>query len=296
MEGAPADGGDAVGGDAQAAAGEDGQVPPPAEVLTPDVVERLVQERLAQFQAQAQPPAYLQQLLENQQRQTEAFNSMLQQAQQAQYRQQLEASRPKPPPPGAPVEDLLDFQRRDFAWQQQQSIGRLEHQFRTYTQQLESKLQAQAQAMQQASIQAQRATYEAQMNAQLGELTKKPEFTWARKPEAQAVVRTIHQVLTEANPNVTLAETARLLGNAFGQGAPSPAAQNAARRGAETDVLKAQRAAVQQRRGPVPSAQASRGNGSPPKDRVAAVRKAMAHGARFPPELLEAYGLTNNNQ
>lgn len=274
-------------------AADAGQEQPPQN-LTPDVVEQMVQERLEQFaqqvQQQQQPPPYIQQILQQQAEQQKMYAAMMQQAQQAAQRRALEESRPKPPAPGATVEEILDYQRRETAWNQQQQFGRLEGSFKQYTSQLESKLQALQARLDQATQQASRAAYEAQTGATLAQLAKNPGMQWVQKPDAAAVLRTVHQVLAEANPNISLEQSAAMVSQAFGLGAPTQGMKNAARRDQATEALKQQRAQVQKRGGPMPAANAAR-TGTVPKTRVEQVKAAVAAGARLPRELLEYYGI-----
>lgn len=272
----------------------DGAEPAPETQLTPEVVEQMVQARLEQYaqqmQQQAQPPPYIQQILEQQAQQQQMYAQMMQQAQQAAQRRAIEESRPKPPPPGATVDEVLDYQRRETAWNQQQQFGRLESSFKQYTQALEQKLTALNQRFEQATMQASRAAYEAQTGATLAQLAKAPGMQWVQKPGAAAVLRTVHQVLAEANPNITLEQSASMVSQAFGLGAPTQAMKNAARRDTATEALKQQRAQVQKRGGPMPAANAAR-TGTVPKTRVEQVKAAVAAGARLPRELLEYYGI-----
>lgn len=275
--------------DPNGGAGEDpnAEPPPPEHTLTPEAVEQLVQQRLEQYaqqaQQQPQPPPYIQQILEQ-------YAQMMQHAQMAAQRRALEESRPKPPGPDATVEQVLDFQRREAAWNQQQQFGRLEQSFKQYTQALEQKLTALNQRFEQATMQASRAAYEAQTGAKLQQLAKSPGMQWVQKPEAAAVLRTIHQVLTEANPNISLEQSAAMVSQAFGLGAPTQSMKNAARRDQATEALKAQRNQVQKRGGPMPAANAARTTALP-KGKVEAVKQAIAAGASLPQELKDLYGI-----
>lgn len=310
---------DAGGGDAQDAAGaeavdgapvdgavDDGTAPPvdgtePAppvqaqnQQLTPEYIEQMVQERLQQAMAQQAPPPYMAQLIEAQQAQNQRFNDLMAQAAQERQRAAVEATRPRPPGPGASVEEFLDYQRKDMAWQQGQTTQRMEQMFRSHTQRLEQMVQQQAQQLEQARLQANVESHKARMQAEVAQLARQQGMQWVQKGGAQAVLRTIHQAMVEANPNITLAQTAQMLASEFGLAAPSQQAQNAARRGQSVEALQQQRAAVQQRKGALPAATSAKSNGQP-KDRANSVRKAIAAGAKFPPEMLELYGLNGNN-
>lgn len=274
--------------------GADAVEPDPAHALTPEAVEQLVQQRLEQYAQQAQqqqePPPYIKQILEQQAQQQQMYAQMMQQAQMAAQRRALEESRPKPPPPDATVEQVLDYQRRESAWNQQQQFGRLEQSFKQYTQALEQKLTALNQRFEQATMQASRAAYEAQTGAKLQQLAKAPGMQWVQKPGAQAVLRTVHQVLSEANPNISLEQAASMVAQEFGLGAPTQSMKNAARRDQATEALKQQRAQVQKRGGPMPAANAARTTALP-KGKVEAVKQAIAAGAKLPQELKDLYGI-----
>ena len=155
-------------------------------------------------------------------------------------------------------------------------------------------VQQQAQQLEQARMQSNIEAHKARMQAEVAQLSRQQGMQWVQKGGAQAVLRTIHQAMTEANPNITLAQTAQMLASEFGLAAPSQQAQNAARRGQSVEALQQQRAAVQQRKGALPAATSARSNGQP-KDRANSVRKAMAQGAKFPPEMLDHYGLNESN-
>lgn len=299
---APAVAAESAGPSAEAPLAEPAAEDVPAEepvAITPEYIEQLVQQRIAA--QNAQPPQYMQQLaqqLSAQQRaseqQTALFNRMLQQAEAQTMRQRVEASRPVRPPNEAPVEEHLKYQQADYAWQMGQMQHRLEAASSTRIGQLESTIKELAGYMQQERVRAQQAQYQAQQQAVVQQLQAQPQYKWLGDDNRRAAVDTLYRTIAQNNPNVSYAQVAQMVAESFGLNGPSQQAVNAAQRGASQEALKQQRAAIKGRRGPIPAATGTSRSSAPPTDRANSVRKAMAAGAKFAPELLAAYGLDPN--
>ncbi len=266
----------------------DGSAEP--EQLTREQVEQFIQQRMAQQQP-AEPPSYMRDLMESQRQQTEVFTRLLQQAQAQTQRQRVEASRPRPPSRDAPIEEHLKWQQADYQWQLEQAQSRTQGTMLDHIGKLEATIKDIAGRMEAERTHAQQRAQEYEQQRYLESLSSKPEFSWIKDDDRRAALNVIHQAIVRNGAQASLADTAKLVAKAFGLNGPSAQAKNSAQRLASTEALKQQRAAVRGRAGPLPSSTTTSRTSAPPTDRVNAARKALAAGAKLPPEMLAFYGL-----